>query len=346
MLGSLAIGIGILLATRPLTSLQALSLYVGIAIVALGATALLDRHGAGALDTARAAGGIILGVLVLVWFRHDLALLALVVGTVLLVSGGRRLWSAAQGKDAVRRGAADRIAGVLLGLAELVIGLLALGWPDLTLLAVAVLFAVRLVVIGVHLIRRGLPRRPAGPALAHAGGSSRSSTAAPWLRLTGGALALILAVGAASLGFQARTGAPVVDAFYDTPAVPPGEPGVLLRSESFKRDVPAGAIGWRILYTTTTANGAPATASAIVLRPRQVAGPAPVIAWAHGTTGWARHCAPTLLTHPFEAGAMPALEQVVNRGWAVVATDYTGLGTPGPHPYLIGTGEGLSLIHI
>src|SRR5690606_19082900 len=32
------------------------------------------------------------------------------------------------------------------------------------------------------------------------------------------------------------------------------------------------------------------------------------------------------------------------QGWAIVATDYVGLGTEGPHPYLIGQGEGRSVL--
>src|SRR5699024_11114917 len=105
------------------------------------------------------------------------------------------------------------------------------------------------------------------------------------------------------------------------------------------------ATGWRILYTTTDAHGAPATASALVLVPTSWrAVPRPVIAWAPGTTGFATHCAPSLLEHQVAAGAMPALDQVLDRGWAVVATDYTGLGTPGPHPYLIGPGEAHSVL--
>lgn len=345
--GLLAVGVGVALATRPLTSLQALGLYIGAALVVLGAAAMVASHREGTTwDTARAVGWATLGVLVLVWLRHHFDLLALAVGTALVVSGLLRLWSAVRGEP-VRGSAptaptADRVASGLLAVAELLIGALALRWPDLTLLAVAVLFAVRLVVFGVRLIRRGLTRTND----AHAGHDSerpRSGTA-PWLRLTGGVLALLLAGGAAFLGYQARTNAPVVDDFYATPADLPDQPGVLLRSEPFTRDVPEGATGWRILYTTTAADGSPATSSGIVLAPDRGDASRAVIAWAHGTTGWASHCAPTLLEHPFEAGAMPALEQVVDRGWALVATDYTGLGTPGPHPYLIGPGEGHSVL--
>ena len=38
---------------------------------------------------------------------------------------------------------------------------------------------------------------------------------------------------------------------------------------------------------------------------------------------------------------MPELARLLARGWVVVATDYPGLGTPGPHPYLVGQSEAL-----
>lgn len=41
---------------------------------------------------------------------------------------------------------------------------------------------------------------------------------------------------------------------------------------------------------------------------------------------------------------MPALEEIVARGWAVVATDYTGMGMAGDFPYLIGTGQAYSVL--
>ena len=360
LLGLVAVVVGVLLATRPLTSLSALTLTLGAAFVVMGAAVLLtDREQRTRWDVARGAGWLVLGLLVLVWLRHSFDLLALAVGVVLVVSGAVKIWAAARGHRVGGRAASagtragparvtttERVANGLLGAAEVVIGVLAVRWPDLTLLAVAVIFAVRLVLLGIRLIRRALTR---GAATGGAGPSAYSpssepTSGAPWSRLVGGALALVLALGAAFLGVQARSGAPVVDDFYATPADHPGKPGVLLRSEPFTRDVPEGATGWRILYTTSAADGSPATSSGIVLTPDQGDTPRPVIAWAHGTTGWASHCAPTLLEHPFEAGAMPALEQVVDRGWALVATDYTGLGTPGPHPYLIGPGEGHSVL--
>lgn len=86
-------------------------------------------------------------------------------------------------------------------------------------------------------------------------------------------------------------------------------------------------------------------ASAIVVAPaRHPAGRRPVTAWAHGTTGVAEPCAPSLVRHPFTAGALLVLPQMLAQGWAVVATDYTGLGTAGPAPFLIGQGEARSVL--
>jgi pimeloyl-ACP methyl ester carboxylesterase len=69
-----------------------------------------------------------------------------------------------------------------------------------------------------------------------------------------------------------------------------------------------------------------------------------VIAWAHGTTGVASQCAPSLLPSRWNADVIPGINQALARGWVIVATDYVGLGTPGPHPYLIGQGEARSVL--
>jgi pimeloyl-ACP methyl ester carboxylesterase len=106
---------------------------------------------------------------------------------------------------------------------------------------------------------------------------------------------------------------------------------------------PRGARGLRILYATTRADGAPALASALVLIPtRPATAPRSLIVWTHGTTGVAPGCAPSLLAEPF--ANVPALAEAMTHGWVVVATDYTGLGTEGMHPYLIGAGEARSAL--
>jgi pimeloyl-ACP methyl ester carboxylesterase len=72
------------------------------------------------------------------------------------------------------------------------------------------------------------------------------------------------------------------------------------------------------------------------------AGGWPIVAWAHPTTGVVPHCAPSLAIFLFQqiAGSRKLLEN----GYAIAATDYPGLGTPGPHPYLVGESEARAVI--
>ena len=129
------------------------------------------------------------------------------------------------------------------------------------------------------------------------------------------------------------------DAFYDPPSDRSRQPGALLRSEPLKDVIlPAGMRGWRILYATTVDDSTPATAVATVFAPTDLpAGPRPVIAWEHGTTGLLQKCMPSLLSAP--SAGIPARDRIVKAGWVVVETDYSFAERGGPHPYLIGEGE-------
>ncbi len=129
------------------------------------------------------------------------------------------------------------------------------------------------------------------------------------------------------------------DAFYDPPSDVPRKPGNLLRSEPLKDVVlPAGVRGWRILYATTVDDSTSATAIATVFAPTDPsAGPHPVVAWEHGTTGLFQKCMPSLLSFPSKG--IPWRDRIVMAGWVVVATDYSFAEKGGPHPYLIGEGE-------
>jgi len=129
------------------------------------------------------------------------------------------------------------------------------------------------------------------------------------------------------------------DAFYDPPSNLPHQPGALLRSEPLKDVIlPAGMRGWRILYATTVNDSTPATAVATVFAPTDPpAGPRPVIAWEHATTGLLQKCMPSLLSMPSKG--IPWRDRIVMAGWVAIATDYSFAEKGGPHPYLIGEGE-------
>lgn len=95
----------------------------------------------------------------------------------------------------------------------------------------------------------------------------------------------------------------------------------------------AGA-AYRILYATTNQHDAPAVSTAVVFTPKTPApqGGWPVIAWAHGTVGLGDDCTPS--AHPRSARDDEYLSHWLDQGYAIVGTDYVGLGTPGLMSYL------------
>jgi len=107
---------------------------------------------------------------------------------------------------------------------------------------------------------------------------------------------------------------------------------------------------WRILYHSQSIYGADIAVSGYVVVPpgRPPAGGFPVISWAHGTTGFNDVCAPSLFNDLASAGG-PSFDTgpvsaYLAAGFEIAATDYEGLGTPGPHPYLLGESEGRGVL--
>ena len=135
-------------------------------------------------------------------------------------------------------------------------------------------------------------------------------------------------------------------AFYDAASLASSKPGDLLRQEpGVGFALPSGATAVRILYHSLSADGADVATSGVVLIPAgsAPAGGWPVIVWAHGTSGVATQCAPSLQKdlEYGEEGLLP----MVRAGFAVIATDYHGLGTQGPHEYLNKTAQGRDVIY-
>jgi pimeloyl-ACP methyl ester carboxylesterase len=135
--------------------------------------------------------------------------------------------------------------------------------------------------------------------------------------------------------------------FYDTAhPLPAGKPAELIRSEAFNEyQLPPEVSAIRILYHSRSAAGEDVAASGIVLIPageKVPAGGWPIIAWAHGATGIARSCAPSLIRN---VGHGPFFSMYVNLGYAVVATDYTGLGSNFPNAFLDGQSNASDLIN-
>jgi pimeloyl-ACP methyl ester carboxylesterase len=143
--------------------------------------------------------------------------------------------------------------------------------------------------------------------------------------------------------------------FYKPPKKLPKQHGTLIWARKAKGLVPlADAKSTKlVLYSSRTPQGAKTAVSGSVSVPKgkPPKGGWPVITWAHGTTGVADACAPSRnsATSPAQSSISyiyPDLNEWLRAGYAVVQTDYQGLGTPGKHPYLIGEAEGRSVLDI
>ncbi|MFJ4919957.1 lipase family protein [Streptomyces sp. NPDC088725] len=139
--------------------------------------------------------------------------------------------------------------------------------------------------------------------------------------------------------------------FYEAPKDLPANNGDVLRSEPavFFLDplkaVKSRASVTRIMYRSTDRAGKPIAVTGTVLTPRTVQyGPRPIIAFAPGTQGLADKCAPSRqLAEGTEYEALP-IKKLLDQGYAVVVTDYQGLGTPGVHTYMNREAQGRAVL--
>jgi dienelactone hydrolase len=136
--------------------------------------------------------------------------------------------------------------------------------------------------------------------------------------------------------------------FYRWRQTLPAKPGVMLRQElaPAQADITSASLKQRILYTSTDlrwkAGIVPVSGTLYLPNSTPPAGGWPLVAWAHSTLGVADICAPSWAGHkPRDA---TYIQRWLENGFAVVATDYQGLGGPGPHPYLNWEAEGRSVL--
>lgn len=208
--------------------------------------------------------------------------------------------------------------------------------------------------------------------------SSRRTSSGP--STVAGALALGVAVAlapalapvgapeaAAQTSAEGSSTAPDRTAFYVPPAELPADPGAIIRTQpmtitpSLPDVMNGGALpadAQRIMYRSTGAAGGPIAVTGTFLQPEAPwtgPGPRPLAVVTPGTQGQGDQCAPSrsmevglgIQTAPPSMAAgytiIDALTMVME-GFAVVVTDYEGLGTPGHHPYVNRDSQGRSAL--
>lgn len=73
-------------------------------------------------------------------------------------------------------------------------------------------------------------------------------------------------------------------------------------------------------------------------------GARPLVSYAVGTHGLGPTCAPSYKLATGSEDELHLFGQALAKGWAVVVTDYEGLGTPGPHTYEAGRSMGHAML--
>lgn len=186
------------------------------------------------------------------------------------------------------------------------------------------------------------PIAPSTPSRSHRARRGRRRTAA-----------LALVAAATLAGCQLPT--PGDDAFYQPPApLPPGTSGSIIRArdsvftlDPFGYSPVAGTRAWQILYKSTDARNQTVAISGMVIVPTAPwtgTGQRPLVSWGVGTRGVGDDCAPsyTLANGADYEGGF--INSAIGRGFAVVVTDYQGLGTPGGHTYMVGKAQGRAVL--
>jgi acetyl esterase/lipase len=175
---------------------------------------------------------------------------------------------------------------------------------------------------------------------------------APRALLLAALLTLVLAAPAPA---AVPTG-PSGNAFYTPPKPMPGKAHgdpIWTRKLTGVQTLDQAGANRLILYRSTSPQGKPIAVSGSIHLPKGKApkGGWPVVTWAHGTSGLGDQCAPTRNTgqgviNGYHIYIEPLLDRWLAAGFAVVRTDYEGLGTKGVHPYLVGVSEGRGVLDI
>jgi hypothetical protein len=155
---------------------------------------------------------------------------------------------------------------------------------------------------------------------------------------------------------------PPVAPFYESVAKinPNGRLGQIVKQEKINTPI-KGAQAWKIAYISSDVLGKKTISTGLLVAP---VGSAPkegrsIMAWSHGTTGAAQNCGPSQIINPavplneyFLVGGnswtdygIPRVQEFIDEGYVVVATDYQGQGGGGVHQYAVAVTQSHDLIN-
>ena len=164
------------------------------------------------------------------------------------------------------------------------------------------------------------------------------------------------------IGFSAAHADPPMPPFYAAvmKMAPEGKLGQIIKKEKIDTSV-KGAQAWKIAYVSSDVTGRKTIATGLIISPIGQAPKEgrPILAWAHGTTGSAQNCGPSQITNPtaplneyflmdgnsWTDYGIPNVEEFIQEGYVIVATDYQGQGGGGKHQYAVAQTNGRDAIN-
>lgn len=169
-----------------------------------------------------------------------------------------------------------------------------------------------------------------------------------WLKITLACVA-VLAIGLGILIWYVAK-PPTTSQFYSSPDdIGDLDRGTIVGSERIEHSLP-GVDLWRIVYATDDIDDERVAVSALVAAPKTGSPESgfPLVAVAHGTIGINRGCAPSIDPFTMADKENTSYEflvgQYVDAGYAVVMSDFEGLGVKGRNTYLVGEVEGRNVL--
>ena len=164
------------------------------------------------------------------------------------------------------------------------------------------------------------------------------------------------------IGFSAAHADPPMPPFYAAvmKMAPEGKLGQIIKKEKIDTSV-KGAQAWKIAYISSDVAGRKTIATGLIISPIGQAPKEgrPILTWAHGTTGSAQNCGPSQITNPtaplneyflmdgnsWTDYGIPNVEEFIQEGYVIVATDYQGQGGGGKHQYAVAQTNGRDAIN-
>jgi len=150
VLGVAAVVVGVILLFNPYAAAHTLALLIGLALVIGGALEIAVGWEADRRMLAILPGLVLVagGIVAVFWPQATLWVLALVIGLSLLLHG--------LGRIAIAFLARDEITGwgwlVLAGAVNVVIGIMALAWPQATVVVLSVILGAQIILFGLCLV--------------------------------------------------------------------------------------------------------------------------------------------------------------------------------------------------